>query len=264
MPSTFEFQAPIDLSSLPSFWTAEPPLSAAVSFDAAAPMVEAAAVWRVNLPADLAAATDILAQGETQTAAAWRTLAQADARLERLATAQPSVTSYGVDSSGVGLDAPEVAALALLNGIETGTPALSFGLGEQIDASLDAVVKRFQEFVDGLRTVLNSGRVETWIDGRLVCQTHLGLTGRAQHIWLTGADATHLVLHQRALTIALASRRILMQTLVVVAQSAVKLSALLAAPGSLVLALPVAWKFICQVLAGDGEHPQSISHSEGA
>ncbi len=48
---------------------------------------------------------------------------------------------------------------------------------------------------------------------------------------------------------AISSRNTLIRTFVAVTQGAVKLSALITTPGGAILALPVAWKYVNQILS---------------
>jgi len=245
----FEFQAPVAFGTVLDFWSAAPPPAEAVSFEAGS-MVEDTPVWRVDLPADLDAASAALAAGESQVEAAQRALDVAVERLGTFVSAQVAAPSFDASSPAAALGDPEAEALALLNEIQTGTPAVSFGLGEKIVAGLDTVAQQFQEFVDALlRNVGSYAWVETRIEGRLVCRTSIGWSGDAKNLWLGPADAQMLALHQRALSIAIESRNTFVKTFIVSAQSAVKLVTLLSVPGGAVLALPTAWRFISQVLA---------------
>jgi hypothetical protein len=247
-PSSFEFQAPVALGGALDFWSAAPPSGEAVSFEAGS-TVQELLIWRVDLPGDLDAASAALAAGESQVEAAQRALDAAVERLGTFVSAQAAAPSFDASSPAAALGDPEAETLALLNEIQTGVPAVSFGLGEKIVAGLDAVTQQFEEFVDALlRNVGSYAWVETRIEGRLMCRTSIGWSGDAKNLWLGTADAQTLALHQRALSVAVESRNTFIKTFVVSAQSAVKLVTLLSVPGAAVLALPTAWRFISQAL----------------
>ena len=100
--------------------------------------------------------------------------------------------------------------------------------------------KRLREFVSGYTHGLKA--------------EDLGLLVRGG--WRLGISAPEVMLHQRTLALALQSRDTLLQALAKATQFAVKLaqlSLLLGTPGGVILALPVAWKFINEVLAEVGQ-----------
>ena len=94
-------------------------------------------------------------------------------------------------------------------------------------------------------------------------ETIVGWTGDTRTVWGAGAAPARLAWHTRSMALALASRAMLLRTFFLVTQDAAKLSVLLAVPGGAVLALPVAWKFVYQVLAEVGEY-QKLTQSKGA
>ncbi len=96
--------------------------------------------------------------------------------------------------------------------------------------------------------------VETRTGGRLLGQTVVGWTGKTRTVWNLVEDREARTLHQRNVAVALASRLGLLRTMTVVAQGAAKVSMLLAASGGIgaVAALPLAWRFVQQVLAERG------------
>jgi hypothetical protein len=203
----------------------------------------------VNLPADPVVASEWLASGEAQIDAAQQALEDATRRLDALVQAQRNVPSFSVDSPAAALGEPEKEALALLNEIQTGQPAVAFGLGEKIDAGFDKAAEKLEAFVEGmLRSIMHYAWVETQIEGRLICRTAVGWTGDADTVWLAEPDAAIAALHQRTLRVAIASRNTLIKTFSVAAQGAAKLATLLATPGGAVMALPAAWKFINQIV----------------
>jgi len=264
-PSSFEFQAPVAFGGVLDFWSAAPLSAEAVSFDAGSAAVDDTPVWRVNLPADPDAASAALAAGESQVEAAQRALDVAVDRLQTFIHTQTAALSFDATSPAAALGEPEAETLALLNEIQTGGPAVSFGLGEKIGAGLDTVARQFQEFVDALlHNAVNYAWVETRIEGQLVCRTSISWSGDAKSLWLTTVDPETLALHQRVLSIAVASRNTFIKTFSVAAQGAVKLMTLLSVPGGAVLALPAAWRFISQVLAEIGKQKNTTVQTQEA
>ena len=98
------------------------------------------------------------------------------------------------------------------------------------------------------RTVSHFAWVETQSGGQLVGRTAVGWTGDFDTTWQAHAAPSQFALHRRSLALALASRDALLNTFVLTAQTMAKLSTLVAVPGGFVLALPVIWRFINNVL----------------
>jgi hypothetical protein len=74
--------------------------------------------------------------------------------------------------------------------------------------------------------------------------------------WKPGLLPENRDLHRRALQQALATRHIVMHALVVTTGSAAKLALLLTTPASALLALPVAWKLVKQIMADIEKYKQ--------
>ena len=72
--------------------------------------------------------------------------------------------------------------------------------------------------------------------------------------WQEDVDPDQAALHQRAVTLALASRNTLIRTVIVAVRAAAGLSMAMAAPGGAVLVLPAVWDFINRVTA-EGRQP---------
>jgi hypothetical protein len=210
--------------------------------------------WRLKLPADLETAVTQLAGAETQMQASETALAALPQRLDQLLQQGQTALAPGLSFSAAveeaGLAQPEAELLQVLAELQDGgQPELSFAVGEapgnwqRANEHLQAVLQRLL----GLVTYL--ARVETQIEDQFVGCTIVGWTGSMRTAWGTGFGPDHLALHRRSLALALASRQTLLRTLMIATQGAAKISALLAIPGGQILALPVAWKYVNQVLA---------------
>ena len=230
-------------------WVTVPAASAGqLAFAAPPPSPTTAARWRVNLSGDPSQAAAELGQAEVRLARSQQALAVAAERLNGLVAAQRSGVTFDLYPGRTELAQPETELLTLLRTLQEGTSAVDFGLGETMVAGWEQANEQLQTFVGRLlHSVSHYAWVETRLEGHLLGWTVLSWTGAVETIWQAGLSSAQAALHERAVALALASRETLIRTLVVVAQGAVTLSVLLAAPGGAVLALPAAWKFINQV-----------------
>jgi hypothetical protein len=215
--------------------------------------------FRLNLPGNLSAAQAQLAQAETQVQASERALAAIPQRLEGLPP-QPNRGDVAFSASLPGsppdaremLAQPEADMLNFLDRLKTGPPPESdisfgpldrFGGWNDAQAQFMAAVKRIQRLMTTLAWI------ETQIEGNLLAQTVVSWTGDARIAWEAGVDAEQIALHRRSTRLALASRQTMLRTVIFTTQVAFKISGLLAVPGGQILALPVAWKYVNQILS---------------
>lgn len=205
------------------------------------------AVWSVNLPADAGQAATLLEASLAQVEGAGRSLSEAQARLESLASRGSGDVSFGAPSAPLPPAEQELlSALEALKARESG--AVSFGLLPG-GADLAEAQAKFKNVLTRLtQSLAYYAFVETQVEGRLLSRTTLGWSSDSQTLWQSAVTAEQVSLHQRMLTLAVQSRAALMCTVALTAQSAAKIAALLALPGGALLALPTAWKFINQVL----------------
>ncbi len=231
------------------------PLEEAISF-AALEETEAVPVWSVNLSLDAALATRELEACLAQVAVSRVALTTAESRMDKLVTQTRSQgeVSFSVSAAELELPPPESELLAALDQIKGGD-TVSFGLLDEGQAVLGEAQQKFQRVIERVtQALIYYAMVETQLGSRLVGRTGLTWAADAQTLWASDAPLEHLALHRRTLALTIASRNALMRTFMLTAQGAVKLSVLLATPGGAVLALPVAWKFINQVLAEAGQY----------
>jgi hypothetical protein len=209
-------------------------------------------VWRANFPADLDRATAHLISSEGSLIQSQSALAPANDRVDRLIHSIRSKSDLAFDLPAVGEDLaqPERELLASLQALQQPDVATSFGIGEGVVGLSHQAFERFQSFIARLLQVVTQyAWVETQVEGRTLARTIVGWLGDVNHIWRTGLDAAQISLHQRTVSLALASRDTLLQTFSTAVQTALKLSVLLTMPGGAILLLPIAWKFIDQVMA---------------
>ncbi|HEX8502232.1 MAG TPA: hypothetical protein VF659_16735 [Pyrinomonadaceae bacterium] len=230
-----------DLLGLWNFAAAPPP--AAVSFAARGGAGAAggggdadSAVWRVELPRDYGTAAAHLLAGEKSLSTSERALTLAAKELEGVAAARGAAPPARPDG------ADQDALFGMLKG---GRRGASYGLQYGLAESWESVNRQFTEFVESVRRmIVHYAFVETSVGGELVCRTVISWGGDAATVWRAAPDAPLLALHKRSLALALKSREALLRTLVVVAKGAVLISA-----GGGVLALPVVWRYVREIMS---------------
>ncbi len=250
-------------------WTAALPFGSAqdkpsavdgVAFDTTAAATVEAPVWRANLPADPNVAAAQMDSAEASLDASRAALTAAADRINALVEEREGQSTglvFDVSAAGAELAQPERELLAWLEETRGGGPPVSFGAGEGVSSGWAQATQQFQGFMDQLRQIVGHyAWVETRIQGQFLSQTTVGWTGNMRTAWQEGLNPAQMALHQRTLTLALASRDTLIRTFIVAASGAVKLSVLLTTPGGAILALPVAWRFINQVRAELEKHQQ--------
>lgn len=232
-------------------WPADP--AAPVAF--AAP--EAPPVWSVSVSADPAQAQAQLAAGLAQVAETDAALTAAQARLEALARAAAGDTPVSFAAPGTPLPPAEQDLLSTLEALHARAQGeVSFGL---LPAQL-GLAEASEQFQTALQRLIDSlayyAVVETQVEGRPLCRTTLNWASDARTLGQAGLTAAQWAVHQHTLELAVRSRAALLRTLTLTVQSAVKIALVLTLPGGALLALPPAWKFIQEVLAGLDQRPQ--------
>jgi hypothetical protein len=251
-------QATENLPEVLRLWEVGPePTTAAIPFDAASPTPEAA-IWRIDLPAQLETAQDTLRRNEILLQASDLALATVPERLDkfiRQAQARGAV-SFAAPAAG----SAEAGLFTWLESIEGDPAQVSFSLGDEARAGLQKSSEAFQQSVEHLlRLVANFAWVETQMAGELLGRTVVNWTGDMNTVWGEGITPEHYHLHYRSLALALASRATLLRAFITATQGAMKLAILLTTPGGAVLALPAAWQFVNQVLADLGKYQSLIN-----
>jgi hypothetical protein len=163
---------------------------------------------------------------------------------------------FGLPSPGETLAEPEAEFLAIMQEVKDGYSSISFDAGEkptfgweQASHQLKAILERISRFVAAYAWV------DTRVQEELLGRTVVSWTGDVNTAWRAGLRPEQIRLHQRTLALALGSRDTLLQTLLLAAQLAVKVSVLLSTPGGVILALPAVWRFIHRVLAESRKLP---------
>jgi hypothetical protein len=213
-----------------------------------------ATVWYVDLPDDRQAAATCLTRRAVLLETEQRALPIAGQRLNAFVhnTRQAAAnlpTGFALPEYALSQPERELAAwLQAMHGQE------SFFPGEHLTEGWQETARRAWAFIDQVRLSLACyARVETSSGGKRIGRTSVGWLGDVDTIWFAGLDSELIAMHQRALTLALDSRAAWGQTVLHIVVGATRLSALLAVPGGLFLAVPAAWKFIRQLLVDLGQ-----------
>jgi hypothetical protein len=214
---------------------------------------EAYPVWRLDLPADPSSAEMVLAERQEVLGAVQLALEDVPARLASLVQHAQLTGGVGpsfAPPSAEALPEPEAEALELLHALELPAVGLSYAAGSEERRGLEQAFDQFKADIDDLlRLVTHFAWVETEQDGRLIGRTVVGWSGDLDTLWHAGLTPEQRELHHRSLRQALASRNILLHAVVVTLRSAAKLAVLLTTPGGALLAVPVAWKFVKEIMA---------------
>ncbi len=239
-------------SDVLGLWTAVPlSPTEAVTLNTDVDATARAPVWRANLPADPDLLAKHLSGAGSKLDASQYALTTAPDRLNALKAAiagHSAGLAFDLSSAKTELAQPEEALLALLAGARADMPTTSFGVGEELARGWEQVTQEFQGFLARLRQIVEHyAWVETHVEGRLLGQTRVGWMGDARTFWQEGLDAAQMSLHQRTLSLALMSRRTLLQTSAVIVSGAARLSVLFSTGGF--MALPAMLMFINQVRA---------------
>ncbi|MEW5830345.1 MAG: hypothetical protein AB1846_15765 [Chloroflexota bacterium] len=258
----FEFVGEADAAlELLGPWQASPARPAPVSFDAGAPPAEEppenASVWRVNLPDDPAAVRAALGQAREQVDAAKRNLAEVPARFDefvkRAGTPAGESVSFAAPSEPVfESGSPEAGLYALMGEAEKAeSTQVSFGIGEAASEAWENARAEFGKLMEQAnREFLHFAWVETSQNGLLLARTTVGWSGDANSVWRPEITPEQAQAHEQSLSLALNTRLMRLRLFTTMAAGAAKLSALLTAtPVGAVMALPMAWKYVQQVLA---------------
>ena len=120
---------------------------------------------------------------------------------------------------------------------DTINPAL-----EQAKAQFNALLEQVN------REVLHFAWVETATSDKTLARTTIDWSGDAVTVWDAAISEAQIELHRRTLRFATHSRALKMQMVMTIAGGAGKLSALMATPGGAVLALPVVYKYVRQIM----------------
>lgn len=227
-------------------------------------------VYHIQLPADIASAEAALRDREARLQRSAWALETVPDRLDDLVTrtqarqrlAASQDVHFGIDELGTGQDTAETELLDLLAEADSAGAALpptggqvNFGL---VDELLDPAIEQARSQLNALfdhvnREVLHFAWVETAIQDQILARTSVGWSGAAETVWKEGILQEEARLHHRALGFATHSRALKMRMALTVTGGAVKVAALMTNPAGPVLALPVVYRYVKQMLAQASE-----------
>ena len=214
---------------------------------------EAVPVWRRDFSPHPETAEAELSASEALLQASLQELNAVPGRIDDLINQVQAESAGGVSfavSSMEALPEPEAELLDLLDSINRPSLGVSFAVGGEDQSKIEQAFDQFSADMDHLlRLVTHFAWVETEIEGRLLGRSVVSWTGDLETNWAMDLQEEVYQLHKRSLKQALGTRNIALHAVTITAQSAAKLAVLLAAPGGALLALPVAWKFVKQILA---------------
>jgi hypothetical protein len=245
------------MPALMDLWTTHCfPSDAAISFSLNAEVARDVPLWRANFPADLEAAISHLNRSEAVLLESQTALATAIDRASLMvhdllfeSDGSGSSFAFDVSSTRTALAQPEQELLLALREIQAPDRSLSYGIGDTIVGYSQPALAQLQATMDRLlHVVAYYAWIETQIEGCTLARTAVGWFGNVDTIWQTGLSTTQVSLHQRTVSLSLASRNALVQTLSTAVQLALKLSALSTVPGGVILLLPAVWKFIDRIV----------------
>jgi hypothetical protein len=210
-------------------------------------------VWRTELPADLDQASQQLNSDQAQIADTLAALNTTPDRIDGLVRQAQVAGTAGVSFDTSGIDAlsePEADLLDMVQTINSPSIGVSFAVGDEKTSKIESVFTQFNDDMTRLlRLVANFAWVETEVGGDLLARSVVSWTGDMDTSWASGLKDEIYQLHKRSLSQALATRNIALHAITITAQSALKLSVLLATPGGGLLALPMVWKYVKQIMA---------------
>lgn len=247
-------------------WTSTPmSQDGAVSFavgDDEAPPPSDQPVFRINFPADDAAASQALAAREQYILNLNNALENVPARLDGLVARtqeRQQKSASGEVSFAVGDEeaesGPEGDLLTMLGSVEAqekglgGEGDVSFGIEDTASLALEQAKAGFNSLVEQIsREVLNFAQVETKVANVLLASTTIGWTGDAGSAFAEGVTSPQITLHGRNLRIVTQTRGTRLRLFITIASGATKVAALLSTPTGAVLAIPAVYQYVMQIV----------------
>jgi hypothetical protein len=231
-----------------------------VVFDTQDPGAETGVVLRVDYPAEPDLAAGYLEGAQRSLAAAELALDEVPGRLDRYLRRQRAGLAYALPLTEARPAQPEDDLALLLAEMRGTAPEVSFGAEGRFAGRWEEAFELFQSYSERLRQMAaHYTWVETRVEGKLVGQTAVGWTGGVRTVLVDSLDPDVMRLHEQTLQLALASRQVLLRTSAMILANAAKISALLATPGGIALAIPTVLRFINEVRK---ERKQDIDKKE--
>ena len=232
------------------FWDLpDTPDDQAVSFDLSPTPEKELITWRMDFPGSLASAEQRLQLSEQQLLVSEKALENIQVRAEALASQIINEDPGDLSFQFIETSSPEGELCNLLNLISPSAGGINFDtLGRSASNWQDAN-KQLESSLSRLNQVFTQyAVVETSFHGCLIGSTMVSWSGKYVTSWQASSQPTSILLHQRSLRVAMASRRLFMNMFSVSAMSAARISVLLAIPGGALFTLPAIWKFVTRIL----------------
>lgn len=211
-------------------------------------------LYRLNLPADPAAAQDVFRSSAAAFEQVSAALESLPARFDNLsARKKADGVSFEAAAPEPGPEGDLLSLLALADregALVNAEGQASFGLNEVESSALGVARTQFETFLAQIeREMLHLAWVETQAANQLIARTIVAWSGSAQTVWNANLAPEQIALHQQSLQFATQTRLLHLRLFVTVTSGAAKLAGLMAAPGGAVLALPVAYQYVTSVVA---------------
>jgi hypothetical protein len=217
-------------------------------------------VWRSDLSADIKKASAKLTEHETHIQDSMAALNDVPERIDALVHQAQLASAGGVsfDSAAIGaLPEPEAELLDMVHTINLPAAGVSYALGGEEQSKIEAAFAQFADDMQRLlRLVTHFAWVDTEVEGELLGRSVVSWTSDLDTNWEIGLKTETYQLHKRTLVQALATRNVTLHAITITTQTAIKLSILLTTPASAILALPLAWKFVKQIMADVQKHKE--------
>jgi hypothetical protein len=267
---TFCYRSPAGTPALELFglWQSQPaPEGLSFASGDAAPEDAGGGYWQIDLPAAGAAQVEQLFQ--TRLSGLTEILNRLDAVPTRAQTVLPERKNSPLSNKAgmVSFDAaapaelptpgsPEANLLAGIQAFGTGGPAseggqaaipTSFALGDGLDWG--AFQKGALDLLENAqRQLLYYAWVETAQEGQVLARSTVNWLGDLQTTWQQEVTLEQTALHERSLTLALQSRAVTLKTAATLTTLAARIVMVSSVAGGLLVALPLAWKFINEII----------------
>ncbi len=199
-------------------------------------------VWQARLPDDALAAQAAIRSAMSQLDAQEQALATVEQRLRQVVDGSVSFSTT--------LPLAEQHLLAWVSMREQPPEGASFGLRDEVQERWQVAQERFIALSTQVCETLGSyATVETIHGSRLIARTRVNWFGDVQSWLVTDITPVQATLHYQTLTLTLRSRAALLRIIGLVGRGAALIATMVASPVSALMALPVAWQFVQEILA---------------